>query len=325
MEINYSVVIRTIGKAGEKYQALLDSIDALEPKPQEVIVVLPEGYELPKEQLGYERFCFSKKGMIYQRVYGLEQCKTPYALFCDDDVNFPPDFVQKLFRPIGQGLCGLSAGPLLSFLPDKGFKSFVSAILGSAVPTVFHKDMYVKLLRTGGWAFNRNVDTENEHYYLTESVAGTCFFADTNRFRSVDFFDEIWVEKMGYAYPEDQVMFCKALLRNIKTMVVSDALYVHADAKTSTAGINLKAAYASSFNKEVYWHRFVWEQQRGIAAKTWTAICRGYVICVSAVYRIVRTLVGRNDWEYYKAVSKGKRDGRKYIKSAEYQNLPAVR
>ena len=57
--MDYSIVIRTIGKAGEKYQALLNSIDRLEKKPCEVLVVLPRGYDKPKERLGYEKFIYN--------------------------------------------------------------------------------------------------------------------------------------------------------------------------------------------------------------------------------------------------------------------------
>ena len=80
-EIDYSVIIRTIGKANEKYQKLLDSIAGLEPQPKEVIVVLPEGYALPEQQLGWETFYFSKKGMVAQRTYGLSVCKTKFAYY----------------------------------------------------------------------------------------------------------------------------------------------------------------------------------------------------------------------------------------------------
>ena len=45
--IDYAIVIRTIGKAGEKYLKLLESIKKLVPQPQEIIVVLPEGYGKP--------------------------------------------------------------------------------------------------------------------------------------------------------------------------------------------------------------------------------------------------------------------------------------
>lgn len=51
---SYSVTIRTLGSAGEKYAATLDSIAKQKIKPEEVVVVIPYGYDLPKERLGYE-------------------------------------------------------------------------------------------------------------------------------------------------------------------------------------------------------------------------------------------------------------------------------
>ena len=62
--MEYSVVIRTLGSGGLKYRALLESIKRQTIKPKEVIVVLPEGSQLPEERLGYETFYFSKKGML---------------------------------------------------------------------------------------------------------------------------------------------------------------------------------------------------------------------------------------------------------------------
>ena len=59
--IDYSVVIRTTGNAHEKYQNLLNSVSNLIPPPKEIIVVLPEGYDLPEEKLGWETYYFSPK------------------------------------------------------------------------------------------------------------------------------------------------------------------------------------------------------------------------------------------------------------------------
>ena len=92
-QIDYSVVIRTTGKAGEKYKRLLSSIDALLPRPREVIVVLPEGYDLPPERLGWETFHFCPKVMVSQRLYAIRVCRTPYALISDDDIAFDSHFV----------------------------------------------------------------------------------------------------------------------------------------------------------------------------------------------------------------------------------------
>ena len=64
-QIDYAVVIRTTGNAHEKYQRLLDSVNALVPAPKEVIVVLPEGYALPDEKLGYESFRYASPACTY--------------------------------------------------------------------------------------------------------------------------------------------------------------------------------------------------------------------------------------------------------------------
>ena len=65
--IDYSVIIRTTGEAHEKYQKLLDSIEKLMPQPQEIIVVLPEGKEYPKEKTGKERYYFSSSFSLYKK------------------------------------------------------------------------------------------------------------------------------------------------------------------------------------------------------------------------------------------------------------------
>ena len=42
MTIEYSAVIRTLGRAGDKYQQLLDSLEAQAMKPQNVLVYIAE-------------------------------------------------------------------------------------------------------------------------------------------------------------------------------------------------------------------------------------------------------------------------------------------
>lgn len=74
------------------------SIDAQTVKSAEVVVVLPHGYELPEEKLGYERFAFCEKGMINQRVFAINDAKTQYVLLLDDDVEFAADFVEKVYH-----------------------------------------------------------------------------------------------------------------------------------------------------------------------------------------------------------------------------------
>ena len=53
-EFEYTAVIRTLGTAGEKYQQLLDSLQAQTIAPEARMVYIAEGYPLPKETIGTE-------------------------------------------------------------------------------------------------------------------------------------------------------------------------------------------------------------------------------------------------------------------------------
>lgn len=320
--ISYSVIIRTTGKANEKYQKLLNSIRKLEPQPEEVIVVLPEGYSKPKEQLGDEKFYFSPKGMVAQRMKGIEECRTRYALICDDDVCFRSDFVQKLYKPICQGLCAFSAGPLYSFLPA-GKGVFLDLMMGNAAPTFFHKERYVSVMRTSGYSYNRHLE-QKKKYYETQSVAWTCFFADIEALKSIDFESESWLDSHGYSALDDQTMFYKAYLRGLKTMVVVNAVYEHLDARTSTRNNKPAALYSMGYNRVVFWNRFIYAMQPNGILRCWSRLCFAYKNFMTRLYEVVSVMVGKRTKEDYKIIRKGQSDGWRYIRSEEYLNLPPV-
>ena len=323
-EIDYSVVIRTIGNAGEKYEALLASIDALEPKPKEIIVVLPEGYEPPKERLGWETFCYSLKGMVIQRVYGINMVKTKYALVCDDDVSFDSDFVQKLYKPLHDGKYTFSAGPLLSFLPPKGAKTVISAITGAAAPTLFKRHRYVSILRTGGYSFNRNINTHDEVYYEAQSLAWTCFFADVDAFKKINIEKEHWLDMNGYSALDDQTMFYKGWLKGLKTVVVSNALYQHLDAKTSTRKNKPATVYSSVFNRYVFWRRFIYQQQSNSIAKCWCTVCFGYRSLWCHIWEIIDLFRHRKTREDYVLFKKALKEAKAFVKTKDYLELPKI-
>ena len=78
--VHYSIAIRTLGRAGEKYRRLLKCITELDQKPEKIVVVLPEGYPLPGDRLGCEVFLFCSKSMIGQRIKALEAIDTEKIL-----------------------------------------------------------------------------------------------------------------------------------------------------------------------------------------------------------------------------------------------------
>lgn len=319
--IDYAVIIRTTGKAGEKYRKLLSSIDALETKPSEVIVVLPEGYALPEDRLGWETFYFCPKGMVIQRLHGIARCKTPYALICDDDIAFEPDFVKKLHAPLAEGKYGLSAGPLPEFFPRKGLPTIMSVLTGASGPTLFHQDRYNTVWRTTGYSFNRNLKPGK--LYETQSAAWTCFYADVEKLRSIRFEDELWLDKNGYSAHDDTAMFYKAWLLGVKSVIVADAPYQHLDAKTSTRNNMEKALYATGFNDVVFWHRFL--SGENPLERFWSRLCIGYRFAAQGLYYRLNKLRGRMTAEEIRAFENGVHAGWTWLKSPEYQMLPSVK
>lgn len=318
--IEYSVVIRTTGKAGEKYQKLLDSIDNLVPKPVEVLVVLPEGNEKPSELLGYETFLFVKKGMISQRIEGLNACKTKYALFCDDDVSFDKEFVQKLYSPVEAGYCKFSAGPLYSFLPSKGINALICTVNASAMPTLFKKNRYCSVLRSSGYSYNRHLKNK-KLYYETQSIAWTCFFAEIEAFRNLKLEEECWLDSHNYSALDDQTMFYKAWLMNYKTIVVADAYYIHLDAKTSFKGNRDNAIYSLSFNRFIFWHRFIFNKRK---VKLLSRLCYTYKSVMSNIYNFLSLKKKSITENEYSLIKKGFFDAKEYVKSDEYLKLPKI-
>ena len=321
LSIDYSVIIRTIGKANEKYRLLLNSISNLKPSPKEVIVVLPEGYSIPEQRLGYEKFYFSAKGMVAQRTYGLKVCKTKYALFCDDDVNFPENFVSMLYQPLIEGLGKVSVAPLYSFLPAGKKGVFWDAITAAAVPTVFNKKNYCTVLKGTGYSYNKHINKKIPYYY-TQSAAGTCFFADTSALKDIRFDEETWIDLNGYAAMEDQTMFYKLYLTGNKTIVVSNAFYVHADAKTSTKNNKLMPKYCLGFNRRIFWQRFILEKQKNSLMKCFATICFKYNKFGKLFFEWLSYKIKNNDKNCYLYMKKGYKDAVEYIKSEEYRSLP---
>ena len=66
--MEYIVVIRTLGTAGDKYQQLLDSLNKQTIQPSKILVYIAEGYSIPKETIGKEQYIYVKKGMVAQRA-----------------------------------------------------------------------------------------------------------------------------------------------------------------------------------------------------------------------------------------------------------------
>ena len=315
----YTIYIRTLGTAGEKYQALLNAIGKQTIRPQRVVVVIPYGYELPKERLGYEEFLRSDKGMITQRIAGVSECKTEYALFLDDDLDFGQDFVEILAQPLIEG-CADVVFPIEKVT---GYQSLVkdlfSAITASAIPVV-NSAYFTKVTRFGGFRYNKK---PNNGFYKAETGQGTAFLCRTNVMQNIRFDEELWLQNTAYPLPEDQVMYYKMVKRGYHILATQNVLFAHLDAGGSSVGRREKAVLAMACNKTIFWHRFIYLPDKNVFSRILSIFCYGYYVITSIMLSILRALF-KGNLTVVKCLLRGYSQGIVFLNSEEYKKLPKI-
>ena len=324
---SYSIAIRTLGRAGEKYRRLLDSIRGLTRKPEKIIVVLPHGFSPPELKLGCEQFVFCPKSMIGQRIEALNYISSDFILFLDDDIEFGSDFAEKILKPLEENRYDCSTGPLFSFFPASAAGKIAGTLTASVSVSFFKRDYYVKILRSGGWSYH-TFDTDVEHYYPTESFAWTCFAIKTDVMRDIHMEEEqVWLERFGYACGDDRVMAYKLIKRGYKACVVSNALYIHNDARTSTSKDEMSAflpKFCMYYMHTVFWHRFIFSMDKAVMTKIQDCLCFAYWRISMFVFLSIKRLI-KNDKIGISAFQKGVKEGFRYIRADEYRFLKPVR
>ena len=322
-KFSYSVAIRTLGTAGEKYEKLLKSIQKQTIQPEKIVVVLPEGYNIPEYQIGTEEFVFCEKGMIIQRFAALKYIKSDYVLFTDDDIEYAEDYIDKLSKVLEEGAYACVAGPLTELFPPDALKYKFASLLGGACVMIHgRKDYYVRILRTGGWSYNHSI--AEHHIYETELIPGANFMIRKDIMQKISFDNEIWAERNGYSAFEDRIMFYKLIVNRYRIGVVSDAHYTHQDGNTSTKDLRLEPFYAGGFNHYVFWHRFLYSLSRNPFERFWMRLCIEYYILMGRLYSQCLCRIDRETRKQAQATMQGFRDAKIFVKSKEYLNLPSV-
>lgn len=277
--MRYTAVIRTLGTAGEKYQQLLDSLQAQTIAPQAILVYIAEGYPLPKETIGTERYIYVKKGMVAQRALPYDEVKTEWMLFLDDDVFLPPQAVETLYRQLQE-----KGADVIS--PDV-FPNAQRSLLGELMMTLSgrmrarrgdHKWGY-KVMRTAGYSYNAN---PTQPTYWSQTNAGACFLCRKSDFKMINFEEELWLDAVSYPLGEDQVMFYKMHLSGLKQLTSYNSGIVHLDAGNNLNPEKEHMLIFSDFRfKIIFWYKFIYKKDKCVIGKVCSIICVIYFLSFS--------------------------------------------
>lgn len=250
----YTAVIRTLGKAGEKYQKLLTSLIKQTHKPSAIIVYLAEGYEKPKETVGVERIVYVPKGMVAQRALEYKEVSTDWILFLDDDIEIEPWGVEVILSDTLSAqadVCAIDGFPHHSMPLSVKFKMAISL---SCLPRWGQPQKGYTLSPFGVELYNPNPKT---NYAWSNVNSGNAFICRKKDFLKINFREELWLDDTPYAFPDDRVMFYKMHLAGLKIITHYRSGFKHLDAKTAINSQRAsKLAYSVSRNEYIFSHLY---------------------------------------------------------------------
>lgn len=320
--MRYSVVIRTLGKAGVAYQQTLDSIFSQTILPESVVVYIAEGYQIPLPIRNGEKYVYVPKGMVAQRALPYDEVKSEYCLFLDDDVYLPQDAVEKMYCELVQNNAQVISPCTFENHKQGVMAKIKSSLLGKEVCRLWGKKWAFKVLKTTGFSYNHNpVDP----VYESQSNAGPCFFCRKEDFLKIAFQEELWLDAAPYALPEDQVMFYKMYKKGLKVLTTFDAGIVHLDAGSALVPSPermQKLIYSEYRNKLIFWHRFLYLPENSFLNRFLALVSIGYSFGLQAVKHSSLYVLRKKDGA--RAFFGGIRDAVVFLRSDEYKNIPLI-
>lgn len=310
VELKYTAVIRTLGTAGEKYQALLDSLAAQTIKPEAILVYIAEGYPLPKETICIEQYIYVKKGMVAQRALQYKEVQTDWMLFLDDDLELPSSFVEKLYVQLMENKADAISPDVFPNHKRSFVGKMMMAVSGRMFPRRDDGKWGYKVMRDGGYSYNSH---PCKSVYLSQTNAGACFLCRKDDFLKIHFEDELWMDQSAYALGDDQVMYYKMYLYGMRVLTSYNSDIIHLDAGNNLTEQKEKMLlYADLHFKILFWYRFIYSLESGRLMKFWDALCLCYLLSFAL---LISVLKGRMD--ILKVKWQAIKDARKAIRSGE--------
>lgn len=316
--MDYTVAIRTLGKAGDKYQKTLKSLLSQTLPPKAIHIYIAEGYELPKETVGVEKYFYVPKGMVAQRALQYKEIETEYILFLDDDVYLPYDGVEKLYNSLLQEKADIISPDVFPNANRPLLGQIQMLITGRMRARNNDSVWAYKVMRNAGYSYNNHPIKDT---YLSQTNAGPCFLIKKTNFLKIHFEEELWMDNMPYAMGDDEVMFYKMHRYGLKQLTLFNSGIEHLDAGSTMQTLEKEKVriYCDFRFKTIFWHRFIYLPEVSWFARFWSIICITYTFTFSLIISLCK-----GEWNFFKIKIQAIRNGLKFIQSKEYKLLHLI-
>lgn len=283
--LTYSIAIRTLGTAGNKYLEELRSISRQTIQPVKVIVYIAQGYERPNEQIGQEEYIWVKKGMLSQRALSYNEINSDCILLLDDDVLLAPDSAERMLKALEDSKADCVGADTFRNQDMSAVGKLYAAVTNLVFPR--HDDGWAfKIHRNGSFSYNNHPLPQ---FYLSESCAGPCAMWRKEAFLNCHFEEELWAEQSGFWFGEDVLLFYKLYLNGGRLGIVYDLGVAHLDGKTASSSLrkNTRKYYIRAKASTIIWHRTIWRVHPDAVAAVSFAFKQMWLMIVNCIAGLV--------------------------------------
>ena len=317
---SYSIVIRTLGTAGEKFRKELESICAQTVQPERVMVYIAEGYHKPDFTVGKEEYVRVPKGMMSQRALRYDEITSDCLLMLDDDVLPAPDSAEKMLRAMVEHNADCVGADVFQNhrMP---LKTKIYAALTNLVFPHWNQNWAFKVRRNGSFSYNAR---PNSDFCWSQSCGGPAMLWRKEAHLNAHLEDELWLDNLGFAYGDDQLETYKLHANSGRLGVLYDAGITNQDAQSSSGAFRKGSEYFYVRTKAMFmvWWRTCFKNGKDTA---WTCFLAATAFLFKALWLIpvmTAAAIAKRSLHVLSSYFHGLRDGWKEIHSPEFMALP---
>lgn len=269
------MAIRTLGMAGEKFRQELLSLHRQTIRPERIAVYIAEGYNRPEFTVGREEYVWVKKGMMAQRALPYDEITSDCLLMLDDDVLLSPDSAERLLLALEHNRADCIGADV--------FKNHEMSLKSKCYAAITN---WVLPHRSATWAFmlHRHGSFSYNHrpvrsFYLSQTCGGPAMLWRKSVFLSLRFEDELWIDRLGFAYGDDALLSYKVYKNGYRLGVLYDSGITNLNAETSSRQFRHggRRMYIRTFASFAIWWRTCYKTSLSHSlSQTLTATCYAF-------------------------------------------------
>lgn len=316
---SYSIAIRTLGLNPEILRRELISIKSQTIKPERVIIYIAEGYPKPDFQIYKEEYIWVKKGMVSQRVQDYGRLGSEAILLLDDDMELQSDAAENLL-----------------YAMDKYSMSIVGAEVYHSYNLPFHEKLYNAIINlylphfSSKWGIKQHVYRSQSYllhpekdFYPTQHIDGCALLCKTDFLLNIRWEDELWLDKLGFAYGDDSVLSYKAFINGYPIGLLFNPKINHLNGQTASRRHRLspKRFYIRTKAMFISWWRMHYKPLGNEMKGSINALLGGVFKALWLIPIMTITSIIMFEPKVLVYYFKGLKDGYKFVHSQEYSSI----